>query len=123
MTVRNKRFLIRLALHSSVLTLLLIFVLILSAIGAMSTASFFSLFFLIYLLTLRLNPIPGLIEVKMIQEAVCADCGEVTQLVAVWSCGCGYLTWRPRSALSPCRYCGKTYEFVVCNRCEATILI
>lgn len=121
--VRRKRLMIRIACHSSVLALLFFLSLLMLAIGAESVACLLFIIFLGYLITIPINPIPKLVEVRAIQEAVCLDCGEMMDLVGVYSCGCGYLSWQPRHAFLPCVNCKRTFAWLVCGRCEASIVI
>ena len=76
-----------------------------------------------YVLTLRLNPLPRLVASRIIRQTECPACGQVIDLVGIWRCGCGFVTWRPRHAFSPCPNCGKIFRWLVCPSCEASIPI
>jgi len=88
-------------------------------------AGFFAILFLGYAVTLRVNPISRIVERKLVKEAQCPACGEVIDLFNMWSCGCGYLTWQSRHAFSPCPNpkCKKVFSWLVCPRCEGSILV
>jgi len=113
--------LLRLGLHSAALLLLIIPILVCTAVGDNPTAALFSLLFLGYVATLRANPLPRIVERRIIKEAQCPYCGEVIDLVGTWSCGCGYLIWESRHAFSPCPHCKKVFTWLVCPRCEGSI--
>jgi len=83
---------------------------------------FFTLALVGYLVTLRINPLPHLVERSLFQEVECFSCGQVTDLVNNWACPCGYYTWQPRHGLSPCAHCRKVHAWLQCPHCEAGIL-
>lgn len=118
MSLKTKRLYLRLGLHSTVLTFLLMIMLIGAAVDNASTSGLFAVLFVGYLLTLRVNPLPGLLEIRLIQELQCSACGETIDLMGGWSCGCGFTTWEPRHALSPCPVCKKEFEWLQCPSCE-----
>jgi hypothetical protein len=93
-------------------------------LGQPGIAGFFGLLFLVYLVTLRVNPLPRWVEQKVIREAQCPACSEIIDLVNnVWACGCGFQSWEPRHALSICPGpgCGRTFRWLVCPNCEGSI--
>lgn len=111
----------RLAFHSIVLASLLIGVLAGALTDNNSVSGLLVLLILGYLVVLRANPLPRLIEKEIIQEIECSACGEAIDLVGNWSCSCGFVTWEPRHALSPCRQCKTAFEWVQCPRCEQSL--
>ena len=121
MTLRMRRFLLRLGIHSVFIMLLLIGILASTLSENASNAGFFVILLAIYLATLRVNPVPKLLEQRMIQDVECPHCGEGIELVGVWSCGCGFVTWEPRHGLSSCPDCKKVYDRLQCPRCDASI--
>ena len=118
MSLRAKRLLLRVGFHSAVLGILLIFMLVGSLAESPSTSGFFGILLLGYLVTLKVNPLPRLLERKLFQEIECATCGEAIDLVSSWNCGCGFITWQPRHALLPCPVCKKEFEWLQCPRYE-----
>ncbi len=121
--IKRKRLLIRLAFHTAALVLLLSASLLAQLIGSPSAAAFFTVIFLGYAITMRANPLPGRIERRLVVETECPNCGETFDLVNNWSCGCGYVTWEPRHAFSPCPHCKKVFTWLVCPTCEGSIRI
>lgn len=121
MSLRAKRFLLRVGVHSLMLVLLFIGLLASALSDDASNTGFFVILVFIYLATLRVNPVPKLLEQWMIQDAECPHCGEVIDLVSIWSCGCGFVTWEPRHGLSACPDCRKVYDRLQCPRCDASI--
>ena len=85
-------------------------------------AGFFALALLGYLVTMRVNPLAGLLERSLFQEVECFSCGQLTDLINNWACGCGFQTWEPRHGLSPCVHCHKVYDWLQCPNCEASNL-
>ena len=122
MSLKTKRLYLRLGLHSTALAFLLIIILLGALVGKGSTSGFFAFLFIGYLLTLRVNPLPRLLEVRCIQEHQCSTCGENIDLVGGWSCGCGFTTWEPRHALAPCPVCKKEFDWLQCPSCDNGIL-
>ncbi|MCI0438177.1 MAG: hypothetical protein L0177_03495 [Chloroflexi bacterium] len=121
MSLRIKRQLLRVALHGGALAALLLGALAGALAESQEASGIFALLFLAYLATLRVNPLPRLLERKLIQQVECDYCGEVMNMVGVWSCGCGFVTWQPRHGLSACPDCGKVYARLQCPRCDASI--
>ena len=121
MSLRSRRFVLRLGLHSVVLVVLLIGAVIGTVSESQGASVLFGLLLLAYLVTLRANPLPRLLETRLFQDAECSACGQTIDLVGTWSCGCGLVTWEPRHALSPCRQCKTAFEFVQCPRCEQSL--
>ena len=123
MSLKAKRLLIRVSCHSVALTLLAVPILVSMVTEDESAAGFFAMLLLGYAVTLRVNPIPRIVERKVMREAQCPACGEVIDLVSTWSCGCGFLTWETRHAFLPCLNCKKVFTWLVCPRCEGSIAI
>ena len=118
MSLKTKRLYLRLGLHSAVLIFLLVIMLIGALVNNGSTSGFFGFLFISYLITVRVNPLPKLLEVRYIQEHQCSACGENVDLMGGWSCGCGFTTWEPRHALAPCPVCKKEFEWLQCPSCD-----
>jgi hypothetical protein len=74
-----------------------------------------------YLATLKINPLPRIVERRVLRAAECDYCGEWIDMFGIWSCGCGYISWQPRHGLSRCPGCGKEYVWLQCPRCESSI--
>ena len=92
-SLKIKRQLLRLAVHSIVLTVLLIGM-VLSTLGeSQGAAATLSFLFLGYAVTLRNNPIPRLLEQSLVHEISCDVCGEVIDMMGHWECGCGFVSW------------------------------
>jgi hypothetical protein len=121
MSLRAKRLLLRLAVHSAVLGLAFFGMMLGVLAESGSLAGFFALAFLGYAVTLRVNPLPRLLERGLFQEMGCSSCGQAIYLVNTWTCGCGFITWEPRHGLSNCPHCKKEYAWLQCPRCEAGI--
>ena len=117
MTLRSKRRLLALALHVTIMAILYAGMILSATSGRENLFVFSGVAFFGYALTLRVNPLPGLLQCSIIRQTDCPDCGQVIDLVGVWRCGCGFRTWRPRHAFSPCRSCGKIFRWVVCPNC------
>lgn len=118
MSLKTKRLCLRLGLHSAVLTFLLIIMFIGVLVDNVSTSGFFAVLFVGYLVTLRVNPLPGLLEKRLLRVLECSACGETIDLMSNWSCGCGFTTWEVRYALSPCPVCKREFEWLQCPSCE-----
>jgi hypothetical protein len=121
MSLRARRFLLRLGIHSAMLILLFIGALASALSDNASNAGFFVILLVIYLATLHVNPVPRMLEQSILKDTRCPYCGEVIELVSYWSCGCGYVSWEPRHGLSPCPDCKKVYDRLQCPRCDASI--
>ena len=120
MNLRTKRLLVRVVCHLPVLTILGTFTFISNTSG-MEISGGLTMLLLLYIATLRVNPLPIVIERKILRIAECPGCGEVIDLVNTWNCGCGFLVWIPRHAFSACPHCRKAFSWLVCPRCEASI--
>lgn len=118
MTLRSRRVLLRVALHGGVIGVLFIGALIGALAGSGATSGFFSIVLLVYLATLRVNPLPRLLERHLLRKVECPACGQMIDLVSTWSCGCGFDTWKPRHALAPCTNCGKQFAWLQCPSCQ-----
>jgi hypothetical protein len=118
MGLKGKRLTLRLAVHSLVLALLLLFIYVGTLADSPGTSGFFGLIFLGYLVTLKVNPIARLLERKVFQEIECSACGQTIELMDSWNCGCGFITWEPRHALAPCPVCKKEFQWLQCPSCE-----
>ncbi len=118
MDVRMKRILVRVMTHGVSMALLLSG----AALGTVSKdpgwSVSFGLILLIYLATMRVNPVPLILERKLIQLVECDACGESFDMVSTWSCGCGFVHWKPRHAFSRCSNCKGEFNWVQCPRCE-----
>ncbi len=121
MDLKTRRILIRLKIHAPVLTFLAAAAFVGMAAGSLSAAGPFALLFFIYGVTIPINPLPRIWEERTIQDAECPACGQGIDLVNTWSCGCGFVTWVPRHAFSPCPNCGKVFAWLVCPQCETSI--
>jgi len=75
------------------------------------------------ILTFRIIPVLRWFEEILIEEASCYSCGAAIDLVGVYKCGCGFVSWKERHAFSPCPMCGKYFNWIVCPECETTIPI
>ena len=123
MSVRTRRRLLALA-HVGLISVVVYLVLgIALLLDDPETLNAPAIMLLGYVLTLRWNPLPRWVIQRLIREARCPECGQGVDLVNLWHCGCGYVIWHPRHALSPCPNCGKVFAWLVCPRCEASILI
>lgn len=122
MTLRGKRVLLRLVVHGTVTVVALLGILLGQLSASPDTIGLFGLALLGYLVTLRINPLPGLVERNLYQEVECSSCGQVVELVNNWTCGCGFQTWQPRHGLAPCLHCHKVYDWLQCPHCDAGIL-
>ena len=120
MNLRMKRLLIRVVCHLPILIILGVLPFIFKPSG-MKMNDGLMILLLIYIATLRINPLPTVIERKILRIAECPGCGEVIDLVNTWNCGCGFLVWIPRHAFSSCPHCRKVFSWLVCPRCEASI--
>ncbi|MFW6174788.1 MAG: hypothetical protein ACOC5K_03330 [Chloroflexota bacterium] len=118
MSLRSRRVLLRVAAHGGATAALLLGIVIAAVADSPGTAFFFGLLLLAYLATMRVNPLPRMLERRQLQELECAACGQIFELTSTWDCGCGFLAWAPRHALSPCPNCGKTFSWLQCPRCE-----
>jgi len=123
MSLKGQRLRIRLLVHGGVISVLVTVFLIGSLVRDEATSAFFGFLIILYALTMRINPIPRILERKQINKAECSFCGEVIDLLGNWTCGCGYVTWEPRHALSACPNCKKEFEWIECPRCEGSIVI
>ena len=122
-SLRAKRIRLRVGFHSGVLAPLLLFSLISGLAGEDGMAAFFGIGFVLYLLTLRVNPLPRWLEPKLFQEAECSFCGQRFDLTGTWSCRCGFVTWEPKYALSPCPHCKGVFKWLDCPSCGASIVV
>lgn len=118
MSLKRKRLLLRVGFHSGVLTFLFILMLVGTSTESSGTAALFSLMLIGYLVTLRVNPLPRLLERKLFLDIECSACGQNIELVSSWTCGCGFITWEPRHALAPCSVCKKEFQWLQCPSCE-----
>lgn len=118
MSLKAKRIYLRVGFHSTVLGFLLIITLFGTLADSPSTSGFFGLLFVAYLITLRVNPLPRLLERKHLQTVECSACGHTIDLMGSWNCGCGFVTWEPRHALTPCQICKKEFQWLECPSCE-----
>jgi len=122
-TIKKKRLLIMTIYYGTVT------VVCLAGIGlgeacAFQDLSLFAILVLIgHVLTFRLNPLPQVFQERHIQQAECPACGETFDLINTWTCSCGYVTWRPRHAFSPCPHCKKIFRWLVCPQCDASVVI
>lgn len=123
MGLKRKRQLIGLAYHGAVALILLAGTSLGEATGSPGLLVLSGLVFLAHGLTFRVNPLPRLVQERFIQEAVCPACGEAIDLVQVWNCSCGFVTWEPRHVFSPCPNCKKQFSWIVCPVCERSIPI
>lgn len=123
MSPRMKRRLYTAMLHGVVVLLCLLGVIVGSSLENEKLPVIFFLILVLYVLTIRLNPLPRMILTRIIGRVTCRECGEVIDLTNTWSCHCGYMSWVPRSALAPCRNCSVIFEFIVCPRCSAAIYL
>jgi hypothetical protein len=117
-SLREKRLYLRLGFHAAVMAFFFIFILAGALTDNASSSGFFAILLIGYLATLRLNPLPRLLERRLFKEIECAACGQTIQLMDSWSCGCGFVTWEPRHALSPCPVCKKEFPWLQCPSCE-----
>lgn len=117
-SLREKRLYLRLGFHAAVMAFLFIFLLAGALTDNASSSGFFAILLIGYLATLRLNPLPRLLERKLFKEIECAACGQTVQLMDSWPCGCGFVTWESRHALAPCPVCKKEFQWLQCPRCE-----
>ena len=121
MSLKAKRQLLRLAVHSVALAVLLIGM-VLSTLGQSQGVKAMLLVLLLgYGVTMRINPIPSILEQRLIPEIDCDVCGEVIDMMGHWQCGCGFVSWEPRHGLSTCPNCRKEYEWLQCPRCERSL--
>lgn len=117
-SLKRQRLLIRLVFHGAVIFVLSVITLIAAALEVDTVVAIFGLTLFAYLLTMRLNPIPIRLELALVWNHECVACGAVFDLVDTWSCRCGYVSWQPRHAFSPCPHCHGTFEFLQCPKCE-----
>ena len=121
MSLKAKRQLLRLAVHSTVLAVLSIGILM-STLGQSQGVSATRLVLLLgYAVTMRINPIPRILEQRLIPEIGCDACGEMIDMMGHWQCGCGFVSWELRHALSTCPNCRKEYEWLQCPRCDRSL--
>ncbi len=120
-SLKIKRQLLRLAVHSIVLAVLLIGMVLSSLSESQGAAAALFFLFLGYVVTLRINPIPRLLEQSLVREIGCDVCSEVIDMMGHWQCGCGFVSWELRHALSTCPNCKKEYEWLQCPRCERSL--
>lgn len=121
MSLKAKRQLLRLVLHSVVLAILLVGIalgILSQSLGPAATLLFLTLG---YAATMRINPVPRILEQRLIPEIGCDSCGEVIDMMGHWQCGCGFVSWELRHALSTCPNCRKEYEWLSCPRCERSL--
>ena len=107
--------------HGALMSLCLVGMLLGDALGNVALVSIAALILVGDLLTIRLNPSTRMIQESAIRDAECPACGEAIDLVQTWSCPCGFVTWRPRHAFSPCPNCRKVLSWIVCPVCDASI--
>jgi hypothetical protein len=123
MSLKGKRFLLGAYYHGLALILCLAGLLLGEVARAPALAGLAVLGLLVHILAFRLDPVGRFIQERLIQQAECPACGDVVDLVDTWSCACGFVTWRPRHAFSPCCNCGRVMSWIVCPGCEASIPI
>ena len=123
MSLRMKRRLFTFTFHGLASLLCLLGVVMGLSANSDSLTGFSLLILVVYVLTLRLNPLPRLILSRLIQQVTCEECGEVMDLSNTWSCHCGYVSWVHRSAWAPCRNCSGVFKYIVCPRCDASIYV
>ena len=121
MSLKAKRQLVRLAVHSVVLAVLLIGIVLSTLSQSQDTTGTLLILFLGYAVTVRINPIPRILEQKLISEIGCDVCGEMIDMMGNWQCGCGFVSWELRHALSTCPNCKKEYEWLQCPRCDQSL--
>ena len=122
MSLRVKRQLMGMAYYGIVIFACL-FGVVLGGAWQVPTLSLLSLVILVcHGLTFRFNPLPRMLQERFIQQTECPACGEVVDLVNTWNCSCGYVTWQPRHAFSPCPNCKKVFRWLTCPQCQASIL-
>ena len=121
MSLRLRRRLLRGVCHASILLLLTLAMSWAQAVGDDGGMRAWAGLSLLWLLTFRINPLPGIVSVWLFRQTTCGECGEAMDLVNYWRCGCGYVTWQPRHAFSPCPHCRKVFRWLVCPRCGASI--
>jgi hypothetical protein len=124
-SVRTKRFWVGAAYYGALVVLCYAAIAIGEITGAHIVSALAILILLGHVLAFRVNPLIRLIQESVIREAECPACGEVIPLVQTWSCSCGFVTWQPRHAFSPCPNadCGKTVGWIDCPNCLASVTI
>ncbi len=79
--------------------------------------------FVLHVLTFRLIPVSRWLQELIISDAYCLGCGFVLNLRSRYRCSCGINPHYEKHAFSPCSNCGKIFSWMVCPRCDTTILI
>ena len=83
MGVRGRRLLVRVAFHSLALAAIVLCFWASRGGEDAAQAAFFAFLCFAYLFTMRINPLPGLIERAVMREASCPHCGEKMK---IWQC-------------------------------------
>ena len=123
MSLKRKRQMLALAWHVTIMVLFFAGMAVGGASGRENLFVLSGVAFFACALTLRVNPLPRLLGSWVIRETHCRECGQPIDLVGLWKCGCGFTTWRPRHAFSPCPNCRRIFSWLVCPSCEASIPI
>lgn len=123
MSLRTKRGLIQMAYHGAVGLVCLIGIAAGEALGNPDLSILWAIVAVAHGLTFNFNPIPRFIQQELIRSAECPACGEIIDLIQTWDCSCAYVSWEPRHAFAPCPECRRTFRWLVCPNCEASINI
>jgi len=120
-SLRMRRLVVGVAYHGVLVILCFAGIVLGEATGNPALSGLAALVLVGHALTFRLNPLGRMIHESLIGEADCPACGEVIDLVQIWTCSCGFVTWQPRHAFSLCPSCRRVLSWIVCPACETSI--
>jgi hypothetical protein len=120
--IRGRRLALEAACHLSVLSLGLACVLLGIKLTSQPLFDAGGLLVVFHLLTFQRFPITRWLQMRLIREHRCSQCGLVLDLVTSWRCGCKYIS-PERHTFSPCPNCGRGFAWVTCPACGTGTLI
>lgn len=91
----------------------------LAQVEGLATAA--SMLALLHLLVARLAAPVRLLERAVLKEQACPACNYRIPLRNWWRCPCGFVGFRERHVLAPCRNCGREFAWLTCPHCEVQI--
>lgn len=115
MNIRCQKRLIALVYHSIILVLFVV--------GMNTANSLLIIIGIADLLTFRKLPLVKNIQAALLKMVNCPNCQKELALTDHWQCSCGYSFQTQRHIFLPCPNCGKSFTFIACSNCDATILI
>jgi hypothetical protein len=122
MSLRNRRALVLLACHGSVIGIALLGIGIGDLLASQGLVQVSAVFLVLYILTLRRNPFPRGIERAILENERCHWCHNDIPLTGPWQCtNCRFLP-RDRHAFDICPGCSCRWEHVECP-IDGTIIL